>query len=269
MALVRLVHWKESEGRERARELRAAGLRVEYEADASAGLRACRDDPPDAIVIDLTRLPSHGREVAWALRQNRKTRAIPLVFVGGDPLKVARLSAELPDAAFVEWPGAARAVERALAAAPADPVVPARKYFYGSKALVEKLGLAPGATLALVEAPPGFERVLGKLPPGCSAKRSLRGRADLVLWFVRSRAELRRALPCWKRAVAAGTRLWVAWPKKTSPLAGDLDQGFVRATPHAHGLVDYKICALDADWSGMCFGRRRGSRGNPTRAAAP
>lgn len=74
MSRVQLVHWKEEEGRERARELRAAGLRVEYEHDASDALRASKDEPPAAIVIDLTRLPSHGREMAWALRQSKKTR---------------------------------------------------------------------------------------------------------------------------------------------------------------------------------------------------
>src|SRR6185503_20153206 len=55
-ARVQLLHWKEAEGRERARELRAAGLRIEYEVSAQASLRAAREEPPAAIVIDLTRL---------------------------------------------------------------------------------------------------------------------------------------------------------------------------------------------------------------------
>jgi hypothetical protein len=82
MARLRLVHWKAAEGRERAKELRAAGFRVDYDEDAPAALAGAKDDPPDAFVIDLTRLPSHGREMAWALRQSKKTRAAPLVFVG-------------------------------------------------------------------------------------------------------------------------------------------------------------------------------------------
>jgi hypothetical protein len=108
-----------------------------------------------------------------------------------------------------------------------------------------------------VDAPEGFERILGALPKDVVLERGLRGRPDIVLWFVRSQKELRRALPKWVRAAGTGARIWVAWPKKTSPLAGDLTQDLVRATPHAHGLVDYKICALDADWSGMCFAKRR------------
>jgi hypothetical protein len=257
LARVQLVHWKESEGREHARELRAAGLRVEYEIDAPAALRASRDEPPDAIVIDLTRLPSHGREMAWALRQSKKTRLVPLVFVGGEPAKVARIRKELPDATYTDWSGAARAIERALASPPREAVVPEQRHFYTDKPLAGKLGVKADSSLALVDAPDGFERVLGALPKGARLERSLRGRADLVLWFVRSEKELRRALPRWKKAADAGARIWVAWPKKTSPLAADLTQDLVRTAPHAHGLVDFKICAIDGDWSGMCFAKRK------------
>ena len=52
-------------------------------------------------------------------------------------------------------------------------------------------------------------------------------------------------------------RLWLAWPKKTSPLAADVSEREVRAAGLAHGLVDFKICAIDADWSGLCFVRRK------------
>jgi hypothetical protein len=266
VARIRLVHWKEAEGRARARELRAAGFSVEFAADADAGLRASKRKPPDAFVIDLTRLPAHGREVGWALRQRATTRAIPLVFVGGDPEKVARLRRDLPDAAYAGWPGAARAIERALAAPPRDPIVPKNPYYDASKPLVQKLGLAEGATLALVGAPEGFERALGKLPESSSLRRGQRGRADLFLWFVRSRREVKRALPRWKALVDGGARLWVAWPKKTSRIESDLDGEFVRRAPHAQGLVDYKICALDADWSGTCFGKRRSKRASFSKA---
>lgn len=257
MARVRLVHWKEAEARERVRELRGAGFRVEYDEDAPAALSGSKDDPPDAFVIDLTRLPSHGREWAWALRQSRKTRAVPLVFVGGDPAKVARLQEELPDATFAEWAGAARAIERALTAPVRAPIVPKSEHFYTSKPLAAKLGLKEGSKLALVGAPEGFEAKLGALPAGAKLTRGTRGAPDFFLWFVRTEKELRAALPKWKKAAEAGARIWVAWPKKSSSLVTDLSASTVRTAPHAHGLVDFKICALDDDWSGLCFTRRR------------
>jgi hypothetical protein len=242
------------------RALRAAGLRVEHDEDGPTTLREARADPPDVFVIDLTRLPSYGREMAWAIRRSPKLRAVPLVFAGGVPEKVARVKGELPDAAYVEWEGVAAAAERAAAAPPRDPVVPRSEHFHGSKPLAGKLGLKPGGTMALVEAPPGFEQVVGALPEGCTLRRGLRGTPEHVLWFVRSREDLEKALPRWTKAVTAGARLWVAWPKKGSSVPTDLAQDVVRTTPHAHGLVDYKICALDADWSGMCFGMKQGTR---------
>jgi len=255
MARLQLIHWKESEGLVRAQELRDLGHSVQYEADGSAALALLRAEPVDVIVIDCTRLPSHGRAAAHVLRQRQGTRFVPLVFLGGEEAKLAQLRDELPDAVFAAWDGAEPAIEHALAHPAREPVVPESQSAH--KPLCEKLGWKPGTTLALVAAPAGFERTLGSAPAGASLRHDRRGRSELVLWFVTSRKELAAALPTWKELVEAGTRLWIAWPKKGSRVPTDLAQDVVRTTPHAHGLVDYKICALDEDWSGMCFGRKR------------
>lgn len=255
MARVQLIHWKESEGRERADELRGLGHSVQYEADGSAALALLRAEPVDVIVIDCTRLPSHGRAAAHALRQRQGTRFTPLVFLGGEEEKLAQLRSELTDGVFAAWEGAREAIEHALAHPPRDPVVPVSAS--SDKPLADKLGWKADATLALVEAPEGFERTLGIPPAGATLRRGRRGKAELVLWFVTTKKDLTAALPAWKKLVDAGTKLWIAWPKKGARVATDLGQDFVRTTPHAHDLVDYKICALDADWSGMCFGKKR------------
>jgi hypothetical protein len=67
-------------------------------------------------------------------------------------------------------------------------------------------------------------------------------------------------------AVALADRgiLWISWPKKSSSLAGDLDENVVREIGLAGGLVDVKVCALDADWSGLKFVRRVRDRGART-----
>jgi hypothetical protein len=57
--------------------------------------------------------------------------------------------------------------------------------------------------------------------------------------------------------VEPGGRLWICWPKQTSPLARDLAQDAVRAGALERGWVDFKVCAVDADWSGLCFARRK------------
>jgi hypothetical protein len=56
-----------------------------------------------------------------------------------------------------------------------------------------------------------------------------------------------------------GPGLWIVWPK-SSGVETDLDGNAVRDFGLTAGLVDYKIAAIDAVWSGLCFARRR-SRG--------
>jgi hypothetical protein len=52
-------------------------------------------------------------------------------------------------------------------------------------------------------------------------------------------------------------RLWICWPKKASGITTDVTQNEVRSIGLAAGLVDFKICAIDETWSGLCFTRRK------------
>src|SRR5947207_913253 len=125
MSVVRLVCWNPELAEERARLLKDAGIDV----DASplipgGGMRPFRVDPPAAVLIDLDRLPSHGREVAVALRNSKWTRHIPIIFAGGLPEKVERIRQELPDAFFTDWKRAPRVITKAMKQAPVDPIRP-------------------------------------------------------------------------------------------------------------------------------------------------
>ena len=103
MSRILLVHWHAGEAEERADRLRGLGHEVmPLSAGGGEGLRELRDDPPDAVVIDLGRIPSHGRAVATFLRQQKATRPAPIVFVSGAPKKVAKTRELLPDAVYTE-----------------------------------------------------------------------------------------------------------------------------------------------------------------------
>ena len=128
---------------------------------------------------------------------------------------------------------------------------------YSGTPLPKKLGIAPGKRVALDGAPRGFEATLGGLPAGVKLLRRLGEGADVALVFVRSNAALAERFPRAAGSVAEGARLWVVWPKKTSRLAGDVTEDTVRACGLANGWVDYKVCAVDADWSGLCFAKRK------------
>lgn len=258
MGLVLLVHWNAAEAEERAATLRAAGHEVlVVSTPASDDLRALLDEPLDAAVIDLRRVPSHGRDVGVFLRGRKATRRLPLVFVEGDPDKTAAVKKLLPDAVFTPWSRVRGALKRALAATPAaEPVVPASLSGYSGKPLATKLGARAGAKVALLGAPEGFERLLEPLPDG--ARLALRAvkNADVAVLFLRSRAELGRRFAAAAKSVADGGRFWLVWPKKASGTPTDLTQDEIRAFGLAAGWVDYKIAALDPTWSGLCFARR-------------
>jgi hypothetical protein len=51
--------------------------------------------------------------------------------------------------------------------------------------------------------------------------------------------------------------LWIVYPKKSSRYAADFAGNEVRGAGLAVGLVDYKVCAVDDDWTGLKFARRK------------
>ncbi len=258
MSRIRLIHWNEDEGRARAALLRDAGHEVESGVPKDfTFFRALRADPPDAVVIDLDRLPSQGRDIALSLRHSKATRHVPIVFAGGAPEKVARVREKLPDAAFAAWKGIHGAVARAIRRPPKAPVVPRSPLDgYSGRPLPAKLGIKPNGTVGLRGAPPDFRETLGELPEGARVSASVRGRYDTILWFVRSQKALEAEI-----GAMAGRDdfrgLWILWPKKASGVSADVGQADVRRAGLAAGLVDYKICAVDATWSGLLFAKRR------------
>jgi hypothetical protein len=255
---VQLIHWNAEEARERAERLQALGYDVSCDLPAGpAFLRALRQDPPAAIVIDLARLPSQGRDMGLNIRKTSATRHVPLVYVGGDPKKVARIQELLPDAAYTSWEGIRESLARAIAHPPEDPVVPGSVFAaYAGRPLPQKLGIKSNSTVVLVNAPDGFEGTLGELPEGVELHRQICDGGDLTIWFVRSKDELQVEIEEMASRLEQGA-MWIAWPKKVSGVATDLSQQVVRETGLAMDLVDYKICAIDKTWSALLFTRRK------------
>lgn len=285
-----LVHWKAgAELEERRARLESEGYEDEgMYREGGAPYRRMRDDPPAAVVIDLSRLPSHGRHLGVAIRERKSTASLPIVFVDGVPDKVARVKDEVPNAIFTDWARIASAIERAKKAP-----IPIESYRsragerrsrrrdrassrsssrassrstasasasagYSGTPLPKKLGIVEDTRLALLAAPKHLPGLLGPLPEGVQLRHASRGKNDVLLLFCRDLATLEKRLGPATRAMADGASLWIAWPKKSSALATkDLSGDVVRASGLETGLVDTKVCAIDEDWSGLRFQRRR------------
>src|SRR5690348_7646701 len=126
---------------------------------------------------------------------------------------------------------------------------------YSGKPLVAKLGIKAGARIAILNAPAGYERVLGKLPP-VIRRASASGPLDFVQLFTTEKRKLEPRFAALARALAPAGMLWISWPKKASGVATDLTEDVIRAVGLAHGLVDVKVAAVDDVWSGLKFVRR-------------
>ncbi len=100
---IRLIHWNAAEAQEKISRLQGAGYEVDFEPFTPDLLRQLVKDLPAAVVIDLSRLPSQGRDVAVRLRIQKPTRQVPILFVGGDPEKTERIRKLLPDAFYGSW----------------------------------------------------------------------------------------------------------------------------------------------------------------------
>lgn len=111
----------------------------------------------------------------------------------------------------------------------------------------------------MVGAPQGFRKTLGALPEGAELREDLRGRPNLTLWFLPRLEVLERGMQAMAASLEEGS-IWMIWPKKASGMATDLSEQKVREAGLAAGLVDYKVCAVDATWSGLLFTRRKGQR---------
>ena len=126
---------------------------------------------------------------------------------------------------------------------------------YSGKPVWQKLGLQPGQRLRVIAAPQDYASLVGITPDllGPPADAAI----ELLHLFARDRADLDAHLAQWLPRVAAGGTCWVSWPKKTSARFRDLTEDGVRAAALPLGWVDVKVCAIDADWSGLKLLRRR------------
>lgn len=128
---------------------------------------------------------------------------------------------------------------------------------YSGTPLVRKLGFKEGMRAHYAGAPDVFGALLGELPAGVRVLARPAAELDIVVLFVRSRAELERRLGGLHAKLSQDGMLWVAWPKRASKVPTDMTEDVVRDVALPRGLVDVKVCAIDETWSGLKLVIRR------------
>jgi hypothetical protein len=206
----------------------------------------------DAVIINLNRRPSYGREVATALRGAKSTRYIPIVFVEGAPEKVAPIRQLLPDAVYTTWaklPTALKKLKRVT-----DPVVPKQMMDrYKGRTTAQKLGVKENSTITVIEPPRDYAKVLGDLPANVEIKEDPETLSQVTVCFAHDPDMLAEILELGRR-IAGKTKFWICWQKGKKTGFNDIP---IRSSAVALGLVDYKVCSLDSTWSGMVFALKK------------
>lgn len=132
---------------------------------------------------------------------------------------------------------------------------------YSRTPLVRKLGIAKGDRVGVVGDPGHLAGLLDPLPPGAKLVRNPRAPCPVLVAFAPTTKRFRTVHPRLLVRLPADGALWIAWPKKSSPLRVDLTEDAIRAAALQVGLVDNKVCALDSHWSGLRLVVRRENPG--------
>jgi len=251
---VRIIHWKAPLAGPLIETVRAGGHEAVFDAVRGNEItKLIRGNPPDALVFDLNCLPSHSRELAVYLRGTKYARHIPMIFVDGEAEKVEKVRALMPDATYTTIRRVGAAIKKACAKPLRDPVrPPGMEERYKARTLAEKLGIRVGSTVALMDPPRDYATALGELPADAELFEEPEEVQAITLWFVRDPSALQMGVRG-MRALATKTKLWIVWRKGT----GALTDRLVREMANGADLVDYKICAVNAQWSAMAFARRK------------
>ena len=131
---------------------------------------------------------------------------------------------------------------------------------YSGTPLWKKLGLREGLTVLTINAPRGYRKLLRGLPRGVAFVADAEPPVSFVHLFTSLAAELASRLSSLRRDLAADGVIWVSWPKKASGALTDITEDTIREVALTMGLVDVKVCAVDATWSGLKLVIRKSNR---------
>jgi hypothetical protein len=127
---------------------------------------------------------------------------------------------------------------------------------YSGTPLAQKLGFRDGQLVLFLDLPESLAE-LATARSFAEVRRSgwdgltRASGFDLVHGFTASRAVLEGHASGLADAIARDGMVWVCWPKRASKVPTDITEDVIREVLLPTGLVDVKVAAIDAVWSGL------------------
>lgn len=123
---------------------------------------------------------------------------------------------------------------------------------YSGTPLAKKLGIKEGFKIKIVAAPEYYFSLFETFPDGVEILDDCNNSSkDLIHFFSKEANDLYKQLPLLQKEIVSNGSIWISWPKKASKIDTDITEDVIRSLALSIGLVDVKVCAVDAVWSGL------------------
>jgi hypothetical protein len=122
---------------------------------------------------------------------------------------------------------------------------------YSGTPLAKKLGIKAGYNMLVLNAPDHYFDLFDDFPEQVKLQADKKANKDLIHFFVTEAKQFYTPMPMIKKQIVANGMIWVSWPKKASKMVTDITEDSIRNWALENGLVDVKVCAVDAVWSGL------------------
>ncbi len=129
---------------------------------------------------------------------------------------------------------------------------------YSGTPLLKKLGIKPGFTIKLVNAPHNYLQLLGPLPEAVIIRDiNHPDPVDFLHFFILQPGEYEEFVNELVQHIKPDGMIWVSWDKTQAKKPHAANGNSIRSLTLPTGLVDIKVCAIDETWSGLKFMLRR------------
>ena len=122
---------------------------------------------------------------------------------------------------------------------------------YSGTPLASKLSLKDGMHVWWQDMPDSVREEIEESGVSLQLLEAPKAPVEAAHIFVTERSALEGAIERLLPLLAPSGFIWVSWPKKASKVPTDITEDTIRDVALPLGLVDVKVCAVDAIWSGL------------------